>query len=269
MSKLWISTMVIACMTAWTVPEMRPTALNVVGCSSAVQLIRRFSQWFQLKYPEYQKLNGGLSAMQTFCQLGILRYVSQQLDILSRSHGSLIGLIHSIASTYYLLSSQVTYYGYFWGACGSLIILIVSPLMLNRLNQLQPLLTRIQESQNLDINFHGVNILSHSKNLVDEKTLDQIAPLRCPTLGNSYRQERTEYTTPDNCSICAETYSEKQLTRTLPCGHSFHAVCVDQWLLQRSAVCPICRRDVREHIRVDTVNRVNMVEVNRGDRVIG
>ena len=231
-------------------PEMRSTALNVVVCTSAVPLVNGFSQRFQLKYPEYRKLNGVLITMATFCQLGILRYASQQLDILSTNHGSLIGLIHSIASTLYLLSSKAAYYGYFLGACSSLIVLIVYPLILNKLNQvhqmIQPLLTRIQESQNVDINFHGVNIVSHSKNLIDEKSLEQIAPLRCPSLGNSDREGVTEYTTPDNCSVCTETYSEKQLTRTLPCGHSFHAVCVDQWLLERSAVCPICRRDIRE-----------------------
>ena len=45
----------------------------------------------------------------------------------------------------------------------------------------------------------------------------------------------------ETCSICLESYVKGQLLRTLPCLHSFHSDCVDQWL-KKSGVCPDCRQ---------------------------
>lgn len=81
---------------------------------------------------------------------------------------------------------------------------------------------------------------------ISESDLNLVAPLRFPGNNNSDRplEQQTEYSVPESCTICTEDYSEKQLTRTLPCKHSFHAYCVDDWLLRRSAICPICREKV-------------------------
>lgn len=49
----------------------------------------------------------------------------------------------------------------------------------------------------------------------------------------------------ESCTICCEDVTPTDLHRHLPgCDHIFHAVCVDTWLLQRSATCPICRSSV-------------------------
>tara|TARA_B110001452_G_scaffold214846_1_gene185858 strand:- start:501 stop:1088 length:588 start_codon:yes stop_codon:yes gene_type:complete len=40
------------------------------------------------------------------------------------------------------------------------------------------------------------------------------------------------------CSICMEDLSAGERVRKLPCGHIFHASCVDEWLTRRSNVCP-------------------------------
>ena len=34
-----------------------------------------------------------------------------------------------------------------------------------------------------------------------------------------------------NCSICLDDFEEGQRQRVLPCGHVFHAPCVDEWLI--------------------------------------
>ncbi|OQV12877.1 hypothetical protein BV898_12896 [Hypsibius exemplaris] len=48
------------------------------------------------------------------------------------------------------------------------------------------------------------------------------------------------------CSICLEFYKvADKIRRILPCGHEFHSVCVDPWLLGDNLVCPLCRREVR------------------------
>lgn len=45
------------------------------------------------------------------------------------------------------------------------------------------------------------------------------------------------------CAICLSAVSEGDRIRRLPCGHTFHRPCVDQWLL-RVASCPMCKAPV-------------------------
>ncbi|KAF8933036.1 hypothetical protein BGZ47_011064 [Haplosporangium gracile] len=46
------------------------------------------------------------------------------------------------------------------------------------------------------------------------------------------------------CSICLAEYEVGEQVRTLPCYHQFHQVCIDPWLLNVAALCPICKRDL-------------------------
>ncbi len=43
------------------------------------------------------------------------------------------------------------------------------------------------------------------------------------------------------CAICLENYQAGERIRTVPCLHSFHSSCIDQWLADR-ALCPICKQ---------------------------
>ena len=46
---------------------------------------------------------------------------------------------------------------------------------------------------------------------------------------------------PVDCAVCLENFKMGEKCRLLPlCRHSFHAECVDSWLL-RNPICPICR----------------------------
>ena len=49
------------------------------------------------------------------------------------------------------------------------------------------------------------------------------------------------------CAICFESITPSEQNRTLPCGHQFHAACVDRWT-QNTANCPTCRKPVREAV---------------------
>ena len=49
----------------------------------------------------------------------------------------------------------------------------------------------------------------------------------------------------EDCCICLDTLCAGDLTRRLPCGHkAFHQSCIDEWLGQGAAVCPMCRSEV-------------------------
>ena len=89
---------------------------------------------------------------------------------------------------------------------------------------------------------------------MSEGTLENIAPLKCAGIKNDSKKEyMPDYTIPENCAVCCMKFSEKELHRTLPCNHSFHAACVDVWIL-RSSTCPICRYQLNERGIINDIN---------------
>lgn len=52
---------------------------------------------------------------------------------------------------------------------------------------------------------------------------------------------RDKGSSPVDCAVCLDDFKIGEKCRLLPlCKHSFHAQCVDSWLL-RNPICPICR----------------------------
>jgi len=50
-------------------------------------------------------------------------------------------------------------------------------------------------------------------------------------------------TSGDNCAICIELLEDEDEVRGLTCGHCYHQTCLDPWLTQRRASCPLCKHD--------------------------
>ncbi|PIN05712.1 hypothetical protein CDL12_21741 [Handroanthus impetiginosus] len=49
---------------------------------------------------------------------------------------------------------------------------------------------------------------------------------------------------PLECRVCLSIYEEGDEVRKLKCKHTFHKGCLDTWLQQESATCPLCRTNV-------------------------
>lgn len=49
---------------------------------------------------------------------------------------------------------------------------------------------------------------------------------------------------PDRCTVCLVDFEDEEAVKKLPCGHVFHAQCVDTWL-QTAHVCPLCKFDLK------------------------
>ncbi|KAJ3011607.1 hypothetical protein HKX48_006753 [Thoreauomyces humboldtii] len=76
-------------------------------------------------------------------------------------------------------------------------------------------------------------------------TLDLAALMeRYPT--QKFGQVALTYTGDPSCTICLEDFERDTIVRCMPCGHAFHTDCVDKWITEQSAVCPLCRRDLVE-----------------------
>lgn len=79
-----------------------------------------------------------------------------------------------------------------------------------------------------------------------EKKLDEIAPVFgvAPVAPHEEKNgEKDGGAQCQECSICTEHLVGA--CRRLPCKHAFHAPCVDNWILRRSANCPNCRAPVQ------------------------
>lgn len=61
------------------------------------------------------------------------------------------------------------------------------------------------------------------------------------------RRSAEETENDDECHICAAAPSAGEVIRTLPCGHWYHAHCIDQWLIEaqqhKLRTCPLCKRN--------------------------
>ena len=50
-----------------------------------------------------------------------------------------------------------------------------------------------------------------------------------------------------NCSVCLVDFEKTDETRLLKCEHLFHTECIDNWLLNFSHKCPVCRTECENY----------------------
>jgi hypothetical protein len=71
---------------------------------------------------------------------------------------------------------------------------------------------------------------------LSSEALEHCAPLRYGPDCSSHDSH--------SCAVCCDAMRPQELHRHLRCAHVFHAACIDPWLLQRSATCPLCRTKI-------------------------
>ncbi|KAI0086509.1 hypothetical protein BDY19DRAFT_1074760 [Irpex rosettiformis] len=50
----------------------------------------------------------------------------------------------------------------------------------------------------------------------------------------------------EECVICLEIFAKGDRVRVLPCNHLFHLEEIDEWLISKKKVCPICKADITQ-----------------------
>jgi hypothetical protein len=82
----------------------------------------------------------------------------------------------------------------------------------------------------------------HDPHVLREARRRGLSRLDLDVLPTFFFCRRGEVNNPD-CSICLGTFEMGEMLISLPCDqkHSFHAVCIRQWL-QRQNSCPLCQK---------------------------
>ncbi|KAL7100734.1 hypothetical protein ACP275_08G013400 [Erythranthe tilingii] len=108
---------------------------------------------------------------------------------------------------------------------------------------------------------------SNNNNTVERESLgstsmsrDDIEKLPC---FDFVGKEKGSISPAADCAVCLENFSAGERCRLLPtCNHSFHAECVDLWLL-RTPVCPVCRAGA-DFVNSGLVCGENVTEIQIG-----
>eukprot|EP00928_Gymnodinium_smaydae_P037013 TRINITY_DN25762_c0_g1_i1.p1 TRINITY_DN25762_c0_g1~~TRINITY_DN25762_c0_g1_i1.p1 ORF type:complete len:283 (+),score=32.62 TRINITY_DN25762_c0_g1_i1:56-850(+) len=74
------------------------------------------------------------------------------------------------------------------------------------------------------------------------KTIDSESLQRLP-------QARGSAWIGDECRVCLCALEQGEDVRQLPCGHVYHAPCIERWLSSSKATCPVCGADVSEALQ--------------------
>jgi len=270
---------------AYRFPEHKYMALIATSCGILPSLIDNTCKYIINKYPQYfnkEIITSAVTLTNTITSFALFAYAAKKFSDLSKLHQSSSGgwtasIVNNFISNIYDASYKSVRFGLMFGTFGLVTLLCIRPYATKivrdcvRTIERSPvveLLTSLQNNLNnnnrgdIDITYNGFRIYSTNSAIVPvitETELEKIAPLRCPRLNNSNRNyvvNKNDNTCPKECSTCMEPYNEIQMSRTLPCGHSFHAHCIDNWVLIRSATCPLCRIVLKEQTQTTQISQL-------------
>lgn len=81
----------------------------------------------------------------------------------------------------------------------------------------------------------------------DETSLSKSATKSASAFIATNSPAESERSDSNACSICLDDYQEGDQLRILPCMHTFHTDCIDNWL-PRNSSCPVCKMSISDPI---------------------
>lgn len=239
-------------------PQTKNDILINTGILVGTNIVDQIDKYFQMKYP-----NGLLHNTSSLCNIifniGAMGYISKQMNIFAKLHEFPVNIGYIINAELIHLCSSVTYYSAWFGGIlfftGWLTFNITKFILRDFYYGVVNNDTIISSSivpaaENMIRNL--TNLINRycvvNRNVLTLEEIEKTIPLKCKGLNtNTNTNTNAE---PDKCSVCHEILNINQLHRTLPCTHSFHPHCIDEWLIKSNKTCPICRTEI--HVNSNT-----------------
>ncbi|KAJ4715643.1 RING/U-box superfamily protein [Melia azedarach] len=76
----------------------------------------------------------------------------------------------------------------------------------------------------------------------------------------SYKKKLKKPSESAECAVCLSDFEDGDKVRNLKCKHTFHRDCLDKWLQQYLATCPICRTKVLPDDVVEKYQRLQNLQ---------
>eukprot|EP00118_Oscarella_pearsei_P018938 m.197955 g.197955 ORF g.197955 m.197955 type:complete len:374 (+) comp39551_c1_seq1:276-1397(+) len=101
-----------------------------------------------------------------------------------------------------------------------------------------------------------ISLANLAKGVVSKLPTKRHTALRFTKIGEKERNSAAR----DACAILDDYYFQ-QVLRLLPCGHSFHKLCVDPWLIAKRT-CPLCKYNIlgKQRRSYETINLTGLIE---------
>lgn len=64
----------------------------------------------------------------------------------------------------------------------------------------------------------------------------------------------------DNCVICLCEFDLDDNVIVMPCKHIYHQDCIKPWLINKSSLCPICKRSIFKNGETRSLSEINQAE---------
>jgi len=118
-----------------------------------------------------------------------------------------------------------------------------TPILLRRQNT-RLNVVRIPSNSTLRDDFENIDELGEVIGLSMASAYPPSRPVSLNIIQRNTTVEGYSSTRTGNCVICQIDLGKKDATRTLPCNHIFHIMCIDRWFCERNT-CPTCRNELK------------------------
>lgn len=262
-------------------PEMHNEILINTGILLGSQIIEFMEKYVKNKYPNKIFICDILNTLCVISKIGAFWHVSKSLEKFALLNNPFVGFGYNLNSQLLKYISNSAYYSALFGSVFSFVSWCVIKIFRNAISSFPEIInsnvrqlintirsnrsdrlasqtnqTNNQSNDEIELNEFITgsgpinqliasisetinNSLPVPKKVLTLEKLNIISPLKCIGFANC-----DKYKNSISCSVCLEEFDEKTLHRTLPCEHSYHPHCIENWLINSSNTCPFCRKVV-------------------------
>lgn len=247
------STVGLIAMTAYLLPESREKCFGIISVMLFNHVVEKISKKIYNKYLLQTERNTNKWYLSFYFhaviinKLCCMKYISSNIPKINfNNYNYPLNIGYELLNIFWKTYSNIIYVSYVGIIVCCISAYLMYPLVkffvLNLINN-----ANTSANANIIMNrfysiYYNSNRNTHlERNMITIEKLDRLCPLRCKKLNNIVIKNSDEL---DECCICKDKFNYNELHRILPCKHTFHAHCIEDWII-RNKKCPLCRYELQ------------------------